>query len=146
MKGFIGPLGDDIPSIIAILLALSLFFSGITFALNAFSEKSNTISVLKASIEMSRAATSKVILPENIRNNGDPLAVDINNKIKYVAQSYGVEFNEFRDIFYENNGVPQAGASCKIGDYIIKHLVPTKQPNLSSIELRTLVICVRKGI
>lgn len=133
MKAFIGPLGDDIPSIIAILLALSLFFAGVTYALNAFNEKSNSMSAMKASIEMSRAATSKVLLK-------NPIEGSVRDRVDYIAKSYGVDFNKNTDIFFEGAG------SCQPRDYIIKQLVPSYAVSINNIELKTLVICVRKNI
>ena len=38
-KGFIGPIGDDLPSVIAVMLALGLFFSSVRYALNAYDQK-----------------------------------------------------------------------------------------------------------
>ena len=140
MKAFIGPLGDDIPSIIAILLALGLFFSGMTFALNSFNEKSNSVSLLKASVEMSRSATSRVLMPENIRDSSNPLAFNINQRIKYSALSYGVDFKEYQDVFYDNDD------SCESGDYIVRHLVPVIGSSLEDIQLKTLNLCVRKRL
>ncbi len=38
-KGFIGPIGDDIPSLIPLLVGLVIFFSTFTVTFNAFEEK-----------------------------------------------------------------------------------------------------------
>lgn len=38
-KGFLGPIGDDLPSLIPLLFALMLFFYVFTFAWNAFDQK-----------------------------------------------------------------------------------------------------------
>ena len=42
IKGFIGPIGDDIPSLIPLIFALLLFFSSFSFALNEF-DKQNSV-------------------------------------------------------------------------------------------------------
>jgi len=38
-KGFLGPIGDDLPSLIPLLFALVIFFSTFTFAFNVWSER-----------------------------------------------------------------------------------------------------------
>jgi len=38
-KGFLGPIGDDLPSLIPLILALVFFFGTFTFAFNVFNEK-----------------------------------------------------------------------------------------------------------
>lgn len=39
-KGFLGPIGDDLPSLVPLLLALIIFFSTFTMTFNIFSSKS----------------------------------------------------------------------------------------------------------
>lgn len=38
-KGFVGPIGDDLPSLIPLTIALLIFFGGFAFAFNSFEEK-----------------------------------------------------------------------------------------------------------
>jgi hypothetical protein len=38
-KGFVGPIGDDIPSLIPLTIALLIFFSAFAFAFNSYEEK-----------------------------------------------------------------------------------------------------------
>ena len=40
-KGFIGPIGDDLPSIIPLVFALIVFFSGFYLTMNVFESKQN---------------------------------------------------------------------------------------------------------
>jgi hypothetical protein len=132
-KGFIGPVGDDIPSIISILLALGLFFSGVTYALNAFNEKEETTYVLRGALEMGRAATRDVIMTETIQQ-------PVIDRVSLVAQSYGINFTS-DDIKYYEEGDDKP---CLDNDYLIKHLVPVQGDTLEDITLRQLVICVRR--
>jgi hypothetical protein len=50
-KGFLGPIGDDLPSLIPIVFALTMFFYVFTFAWNTFDEKNRAfdteISILR---------------------------------------------------------------------------------------------------
>ena len=52
-KGFLGPIGDDLPSLIPLLFSLVMFFSTFTYAFNSFELRnnafSNDLSVLKIS-------------------------------------------------------------------------------------------------
>jgi len=55
-KGFIGPIGDDLPSLIPIIFSLVIFFSTFTLSFNAFDEGNtrfdHSIKILKISSEM----------------------------------------------------------------------------------------------
>ncbi len=50
-KGFLGPIGDDLPSLIPLVFALTIFFYVFTFTWNAFDEKNkgfdDDISILR---------------------------------------------------------------------------------------------------
>src|SRR3989344_5883926 len=52
-KGFIGPVGDDLPSLIPLLFGLVMFFSTFTIAFNAFDSRNaefdNDIAVMRVS-------------------------------------------------------------------------------------------------
>jgi hypothetical protein len=52
-KGFLGPIGDDLPSLIPLLFALMIFFATYSFALNEFTlenqEINNKLEVLRIS-------------------------------------------------------------------------------------------------
>lgn len=53
IRGFLGPIGDDLPSLIPLLFSLVMFFSTFTYAFNSFELRnksfSNDLSVLKIS-------------------------------------------------------------------------------------------------
>ena len=132
-KGFIGPVGDDIPSIISILLALGLFFSGVTYSLNSFNDKEEATYILRGALEMGRAATRDVIMKDTISD-------EVVRRVSLVAQSYGINFTS-DDIKYYSEGDDKP---CLDDDYLIKHLVPVQGETLENMELRQLVICVRR--
>ncbi|MFH1240236.1 MAG: hypothetical protein V1672_03385 [Candidatus Diapherotrites archaeon] len=56
-KGFLGPLGDDLPSLIPLLFALVIFFSAFTSAFNTFDKKN---SAFQAELEVSSIAAKLV--------------------------------------------------------------------------------------
>jgi hypothetical protein len=58
-KGFVGPLGDDIPSIFPIVFGVMLFFGTIAFAGNLVAEKNSYLEVRKAAVSLSYILTEK---------------------------------------------------------------------------------------
>ncbi len=52
-KGFIGPIGDDLPSLIPLLIALVIFFSSFTFAFVVFDDRTANF---KADLESQEVA------------------------------------------------------------------------------------------
>lgn len=53
-KGFLGPIGDDLPSLIPLLFALLIFFSTFAFALNSFNQTNALISDKLESLRVAR--------------------------------------------------------------------------------------------
>ncbi len=53
MKGFIGPIGDDLPSLVPIVVSLLLFFTTFTLALNTYNTKN---ALLNQQTEMTSVA------------------------------------------------------------------------------------------
>ncbi len=81
-KGFIGPLGDDLPSLIAIMLALTLFFSGLTFSMNVFDQKRERARLMKGALDISRVIIKEKILPmqeEKLKTGEANSTADSNN-------------------------------------------------------------------
>lgn len=52
-KGFIGPIGDDLPSLIPLVFALMIFFSVFTFTWNVFDQKNRVFDDAISIIEVS---------------------------------------------------------------------------------------------
>jgi hypothetical protein len=59
-RGYIGPLGDDFPSIFPLLFGLIIFFSSLYAAYNIYQAKDSTVQVMKANIMISRAVRSQI--------------------------------------------------------------------------------------
>ena len=87
-KGFIGPIGDDLPSIIAILLGLSLFFSGLSFTLNVYNHKLTAYNILKGTMEVAHKVNDKGIIDASSPGYTGRLK----NSAKNIAKSYGISF------------------------------------------------------
>jgi len=86
MKGFIGPIGDDLPAIVIIIMALTLFFSGMAFTLKVYNDKVENINYLMGAIDISR-----VMLAYGKVNSADVLTVA--NSGDFVAKSYGLRYD-----------------------------------------------------
>ncbi|MEW6295789.1 MAG: hypothetical protein AB1467_05890 [Candidatus Diapherotrites archaeon] len=54
-KGFLGPIGDDLPSLIPLLFALTIFFSVFYFALTEFTNKADSFDNDVAVVQISNA-------------------------------------------------------------------------------------------
>lgn len=57
-KGFIGSIGDDLPSLIPLFFALMIFFSALAFAFTTINERNATINTYIDSLTVSRSALS----------------------------------------------------------------------------------------
>ena len=51
-RGFLGPIGDDLPSLIPLVFALIIFFYSFTFAWNIFNERSSSFNDNLAVLEL----------------------------------------------------------------------------------------------
>ncbi len=57
-RGFIGPIGEDLPSLIPLLLALVIFFSAFTFTFTIFGSKSSDFDADLAALSVARVMRS----------------------------------------------------------------------------------------
>ncbi|GEM_PF-4550994 len=64
-KGYIGPLGDDFPSIFPIALGLMIFFSTIYVAYSAYQSKEDYVQTMRANIMISRAVRYQIYFDED---------------------------------------------------------------------------------
>ena len=118
-KAFLGPIGDDLPSIIALMLALGIFFSAIAYTMEVYNQKIAETETLKGSLEIGRAVMDKGLL------------TDIDNPVAdHVAFSYGLSHKEFLD------NVPDG--EC-VKSYRYNYLVAMQE--LGGVNLHTLIIC-----
>jgi len=92
-KGFIGPIGDDLPSVIALLLALGMFFTAVIYSFNMYNQKLSDMETLKGSIEIGR-----VLMDRGYMLDSD-IATSPKSKVlitsDYVKNSYGLEYEVF---------------------------------------------------
>ncbi len=135
LKGFIGPIGDDIPSLLAIMLALSLFFSALTFSFDAYNVKISNFQRLKGSIDIVRVVTQDGIITESLSG--------LKSRANTTARSYGVDFAmEYLD--GSDNASDSKGLYCADHDNWLQfsYLVAAAPISLSDIELKTLKVCV----
>ncbi|MFW5902267.1 MAG: hypothetical protein ACOCTT_00050 [archaeon] len=136
-KGFIGPIGDDLPSLIAIMLALTLFFTGLTFAMRTFNTKQRDVRLMQGGLDVSRAIVGDSIIEYDSKKLVDvPEAKSIarNNDLAFNADYGGdeIEGSPF------NSDDPNKG--CGEESLYFSYLVSRKEGD--NIELETLRVCV----
>jgi len=125
-KGFIGPIGDDLPSIIALMLAMGLFFSSVVYVINVYNQKIADMDMLKGSIEIGRAVMDKGVLTRD--------DLDSNPNADYVAKSYNLNY----DVYLESDT-----NSCSMESLRFSYLVAMN--DAGKIELHTMMLCTWKG-
>ncbi|MBI1973997.1 hypothetical protein HYS54_04240 [Candidatus Micrarchaeota archaeon] len=81
-KGFIGPIGDDLPAMIAVMLALGLFFSAMLVTLNMYNQKITTLQLLNGGMDASRA-----ILAAPYFSDCSPSSI---RDFSFILASYGI--------------------------------------------------------
>ncbi|PIU22589.1 MAG: hypothetical protein COT14_00330, partial [Candidatus Diapherotrites archaeon CG08_land_8_20_14_0_20_30_16] len=57
-RGFIGSIGDDLPSLIPLFFALMIFFTALAFAFTTINEKNATINTYLDSLTIAKTALS----------------------------------------------------------------------------------------
>ncbi len=114
-KGFIGPIGDDLPSLIPLIFALIIFFSAFTSSLNSFNSENSAISVKLEALKISRT----------LRGNGFVENFEQFQKTCETVKNSGIKFQaglvEFKDVtsfsskndikFIEPFGSPPVGVN-----------------------------------
>ena len=140
-KGFLGPVGDDIPTIIIIALAIALFFSGFSQAMLVYSQKKESLTLLQASLDVSRALLKSNVLPKDLGSSYGGYA-----QAELVAESYGVNFKAS----YKNVKVADLSKAQPCPDEaqnrqhaLFSYLVP-RYDDSGGIVLDTLRVCVWK--
>lgn len=127
-RGFVGPIGDDLPSLIAIMLALTLFFSGLTFAMRTFSQRQDDVRVVKGAVDISRSLVGESVIPSDKDFDGDieTNAIADNNDLAFHADFVsGGRFNE---------------GNCGEDSFYFSYLVAKE--NGDEITLDTVRVCV----
>ncbi len=99
-KGFIGPIGDDLPSLIPLLVGLVMFFSTFTLTFNSFDDRNQEFDNDVAVMRISRTiqANSYIFSHDNFLENCNQIGtVNLN----YVAglSEQGVKREEIDSIF-----------------------------------------------
>ncbi len=64
-RGFIGPLGDDIPSIFPIVFGVLIFLGTMTYALNQYNQKNSYLNVKQSVLDISNAVDNSGYLSDS---------------------------------------------------------------------------------
>ena len=131
-KGFIGPISDDLPSLIIIFTGLLVFFTSMNYAFFLYNQKVHQFYVHKGALHISRTILSRGVLPEDydvLENIGRP-----------VAEKYGLEFV----VRYGDPG-GDLPPDCDDPDYPY-YIYSFPAPVLESgqVVVKTVYVCVRE--
>lgn len=131
-KGFIGPIGDDLPSIVAILLAMTLFFSAVTYSFQSYNQKINNMDILKGSIDIARTLMSEGIVKSLDSPNAD-----------YVARSHALFYNACLDGDRSNCVGNAPNGVCPEDSSKFSYLIAKDDDG--QVNLHKLLLCTWKG-
>ncbi len=96
-KGFIGPIGDDLPSLIPIIVALVLFFTIFSITINSYNSKNESINRNISMMNVSRILKedSMILGAEQFLDRCDRLVIDApRNNIMVAIYSVEKMFND----------------------------------------------------
>lgn len=136
MKGFVGPIGDDLPSLIAIMLALTLFFTGLTFAMRTFNSRQRDVRLMQGGLDISRAIIRDPVInysSNELTGIPEARAIARNNELAFNAD-YGSD---------EITGEPfnsDEASGCGEESLYFSYLVSRR--NGDEVDLDTLRVCV----
>jgi len=128
-KAFIGPIGDDLPTLVIVLFALFMFFSGIVFAYGLVGEKREAMELNEASLLIAKVFTSEGVLSDEDLNPNSPLM----QKADMIAESHNVEYA----IYFDSDGNQNV---CQINALRYKYIL-ARQSNTGYI-FDAIVVCV----
>lgn len=117
-KGFMGPIGDDLPSLLMVILAMGLFFSAVLFVFDSYNQKLGKIRLAEGALEAARVATAEGAFEKTAE-----LAEDVQK----TADSYGISVKFDKDI------------TCDKGEYSLVYFAIDKKTQHPA----KLVLCVR---
>ncbi len=131
-RGFIGPISDDLPSLIMIFTGLLIFFTSLNYAFFLYNQKTHQFYVHKGALHVSRIILSQGVLPEDYE--------ELENLGKPVAQKYGLELV----VRYGNPG-GHLPSDCEDPDhpyYVYSFPAPVLESG--QVVVKTLYVCVRE--
>ena len=130
-KGFIGPIGDDIPTMLVVILGLGMFFSSVVFAMDLYGQKNRNIEISEGALAISRVFTAK--------GHFDPQDDGMKERGDLMARSYGLHYQVLTDGYDFHQYPPNSGV-CQGGSYRYSFFIANfeNENNVGSID-----VCVR---
>jgi hypothetical protein len=116
-KGYIGPIGDDIPSLIPIVVALVIFFSTFSFTLNEFNLRSQSFTADRDTLIIATALKGDSYISAFYEFDNACKGVRVRG-LHYVAGL--IESKKWNDIALEAQSNPNVPSLGFIGDYFFE--------------------------
>ncbi|MCK4883910.1 MAG: hypothetical protein KAS30_03510, partial [Candidatus Diapherotrites archaeon] len=93
LKGFIGPIGFDLPSIMPIVFATIIFFSAVSYSYSTVNEKNNMLDSIESSIQIADVLKGDSYLEFDTTDSGKKNELPLNcAKAINIAQSKNINF------------------------------------------------------
>lgn len=131
-RGFIGPISDDLPSLIMIFTGLLIFFTSLNYAFFLYNQKMHQFYVHKGALHVSRVLLSQGVLPEDqnvLKDIGEP-----------IAQRYGLELV----VVYEDPGGSYLDDCYDPDNPYYIYSFPAPVMDSEDVVIKTLYVCVRE--
>ncbi len=90
LRGFVGPLGDDLPSIFPIVAAIMLFVGTMVYAGNVITQKNEMLEIRQAALGLSYMVTEKGLIKdrtsfEEEMCKGHLMKYALSNRVRFVV-------------------------------------------------------------
>ena len=113
-KGFLGPIGDDLPSLIPLLFALTIFFSVFYFSLTEFTSKAASFDNDVAVVQISNALRGTGLVSDYSSFKELCTSLNIKNP-KYVAliiKDANLDLTELEGSIESDSSIPPNNFEC----------------------------------
>lgn len=101
-KGFIGSIGDDLPSLIPLFFALMIFFAGLAFVFTAINDKNAQMNIYLDSLTIAKSALGKSSFSshEDFLNTSKDLVILSNYMFGLISPKSDFSIpNNYKDFF-----------------------------------------------
>ena len=137
-KGFIGPIGDDLPSLLIVIITLTMFFSSIIFAFDLYQQKRENLNINEGALGIAKAFTSKGILTDNDIDKASTNSIVI-KKANLVAKSYNLDYGVYFDSQVVPGNEPLECLDSYRFVFMVSRFDSSGKPNLDA-----LILCIKE--
>ncbi len=134
-KGFIGSIGDDLPSLIPLFFALMIFFAGLAFVFTTINDRNSQMNTYLDSLTIAKSALGKSNFSsyEDFMNTSKDLVILSNYIFGLVSPEQGFDLEGLTNykelfvsqcndkiIFSEDFCIPEGNCDCEDQEYYFR--------------------------